>query len=128
MRFKPVPALIFLLLVLLTMMCQESAKNPAANGNPPDPIYTDPTYPVEERVNDLLSRMTLEEKIGQMTQAGRQALGSEADIKTYIQEVGGSVMVSYSSWNGQKIHGNQCGGWGISSVSLAVLLASKRGE
>jgi beta-glucosidase len=32
----------------------------------PNPIYTDPTRPVEERVNDLVSRMTLEEKISQM--------------------------------------------------------------
>ncbi|MFH0756855.1 MAG: glycoside hydrolase family 3 C-terminal domain-containing protein [Bacteroidota bacterium] len=30
------------------------------------PIYKNPTYTVEERVKDLLSRMTLEEKIGQM--------------------------------------------------------------
>jgi len=31
-------------------------------------IYSDPTQPVEKRVNDLLSRMTLEEKVGQMNQ------------------------------------------------------------
>jgi len=30
------------------------------------PIYKNPSYPVSERVEDLLSRMTLEEKIGQM--------------------------------------------------------------
>lgn len=29
-------------------------------------IYLDPTYDIEERVNDLVSRMTLEEKISQM--------------------------------------------------------------
>lgn len=84
MRFKPAPAFIFLSLVLLTMMCKESAKNPADKGHPPKAIYTDPAYPVEERVDDLLSRMTLEEKIGQMTQAERQALGSEGDISTYF--------------------------------------------
>jgi beta-glucosidase len=32
------------------------------------PIYKDPTQPVEARVDDLLSRMTVEEKIGQMCQ------------------------------------------------------------
>jgi beta-glucosidase len=30
------------------------------------PIYKNPTYPVDQRVNDLLSRMTLEEKVGQI--------------------------------------------------------------
>ena len=30
------------------------------------PLYKNPVYPVQQRVNDLLSRMTLEEKIGQM--------------------------------------------------------------
>jgi len=34
--------------------------------------YLDPDAPVEERVDDLLSRMTLEEKVGQMTQAERE--------------------------------------------------------
>jgi beta-glucosidase len=32
------------------------------------PIYTDPSQPVEARVQDLLDRMTMDEKIGQMTQ------------------------------------------------------------
>ncbi|RAL43302.1 hypothetical protein DM860_012443 [Cuscuta australis] len=34
-------------------------------------LYKDPNAPVEERVKDLLSRMTLPEKIGQMTQIER---------------------------------------------------------
>lgn len=36
-----------------------------------DCIYKDPNAPVEVRVKDLLSRMTLKEKIGQMTQIER---------------------------------------------------------
>ena len=32
------------------------------------PLYRDATAPVEDRVQDLLSRMTLEEKLGQLTQ------------------------------------------------------------
>ncbi len=32
----------------------------------PLPLYRNPIYPIEERLNDLLSRMTLEEKVGQM--------------------------------------------------------------
>ncbi len=34
----------------------------------PQPPYMDPSLPVEKRVKDLLRRMTLEEKVGQITQ------------------------------------------------------------
>jgi beta-glucosidase len=37
-----------------------------ASTSNPDPVYKDPTRPIEERVDDLISRMTLEEKISQM--------------------------------------------------------------
>ena len=30
------------------------------------PVYLDSTKPVEQRVDDLIARMTLEEKVGQM--------------------------------------------------------------
>ena len=30
------------------------------------PLYKNPVFPIEQRINDLLSRMTLEEKVGQM--------------------------------------------------------------
>lgn len=30
------------------------------------PVYKDPSYPIEQRIEDLLSRMTLKEKVGQM--------------------------------------------------------------
>ncbi|MBE1586088.1 glycoside hydrolase family 3 N-terminal domain-containing protein [Nonomuraea angiospora] len=46
--------------------------------------YLNPRKPVSERVADLLKRMTLEEKIGQMTQAERGALGKQSDIATYV--------------------------------------------
>ncbi len=45
--------------------------------------YQDPAFSVEERVNDLLSRMTLEEKAGQMIQTERHLATSE-DVKTYL--------------------------------------------
>ncbi|HEY64371.1 MAG TPA: glycoside hydrolase family 3 protein [Caldilineae bacterium] len=35
------------------------------------PIYKDPSRPIEERVDDLISRMTLEEKVSQMVHAAR---------------------------------------------------------
>ena len=47
-------------------------------------LYKNHKFPVMERVRDLLSYMTLEEKIGQMTQVGRQFLESDSDIGTYF--------------------------------------------
>ncbi|MBN1290518.1 MAG: glycoside hydrolase family 3 C-terminal domain-containing protein [Candidatus Latescibacteria bacterium] len=38
----------------------------SAIDNEEKPVYLDPCRPIEERVDDLLSRMTLEEKVGQM--------------------------------------------------------------
>ena len=46
-------------------------------------IYKNPGLPVMDRVLDLLSYMTLEEKIGQMTHVDRQFLESDNDINTY---------------------------------------------
>ncbi|HLP15911.1 MAG TPA: glycoside hydrolase family 3 N-terminal domain-containing protein, partial [Bacteroidota bacterium] len=47
-------------------------------------IYLDSTATVEARVNDLLSRMTLQEKIGQMMQVERQYVTSKkTDITAY---------------------------------------------
>jgi beta-glucosidase len=42
------------------------------------PIYLNPRAPIPKRVDDLLSRMTLEEKVGQMTQAERAELTPDA--------------------------------------------------
>ncbi|NUP79001.1 MAG: glycosyl hydrolase [Nonomuraea sp.] len=45
--------------------------------------YLDPKLPVKKRVADLLSRMSLEEKAGQMTQAERGAVGEGGDVAAY---------------------------------------------
>ncbi|MFF4315915.1 glycoside hydrolase family 3 N-terminal domain-containing protein [Streptomyces sp. NPDC001507] len=45
--------------------------------------YLDSKLPVKKRVADLLSRMSLEEKAGQMTQAERGAVGTGGDLTTY---------------------------------------------
>jgi beta-glucosidase len=54
---------------------------PAAQPATSAPIepYRDATLRVDERVADLLGRMTLEEKIGQMTQAERGAVAGDPD-------------------------------------------------
>jgi beta-glucosidase len=56
--------------------------------------YKDPKQPVNVRIKDLMKRMTLEEKIGQMTQIERSVASAEVMNKYYIGSVlsgGGSV-------------------------------------
>ncbi|MGA2973735.1 MAG: glycoside hydrolase family 3 N-terminal domain-containing protein [Spirochaetia bacterium] len=45
--------------------------------------YRDPSLPVQERVSDLLSRMTVREKIGQMMQVARDYIYDQRDISSY---------------------------------------------
>ncbi|NCO04862.1 MAG: beta-glucosidase, partial [Candidatus Magasanikbacteria bacterium] len=45
--------------------------------------YTDATIPVDERVSDLLERMTLQEKIGQMMLIERNSIKNDNDIASY---------------------------------------------
>ncbi|MEU2620123.1 glycoside hydrolase family 3 N-terminal domain-containing protein [Streptomyces sp. NPDC007157] len=45
--------------------------------------YLDSRLPVKKRVADLLSRMSLAEKAGQMTQAERGAVGNGGDVAAY---------------------------------------------
>uniref|UniRef100_A0A0D6R0L4 beta-glucosidase n=2 Tax=Araucaria cunninghamii TaxID=56994 RepID=A0A0D6R0L4_ARACU len=56
--------------------------------------YKDPSQPIVARVEDLLQRMTLEEKIGQMTQIEREVASADVMKQYYIGSVlsgGGSV-------------------------------------
>ena len=47
------------------------------------PTYLDDSQPVPDRVNDLLERMTLDEKIGQMTQVEKNSIPPE-DVTAYF--------------------------------------------
>ncbi len=49
----------------------------ALNSASARPLYRDPVQPIKLRVKDLLRRMTLQEKIGQMTQAERGAVAGD---------------------------------------------------
>ena len=52
---------------------------------PPDPnLFRDKSQPIEARVTSLLSQMTLEEKIGQMTQPEQSALKDPADVEHFF--------------------------------------------
>ncbi|CAN6692906.1 unnamed protein product [Malus baccata var. baccata] len=69
-------------------------KRPMDKVNDLNCIYRNPNEPIEARVKDLLSRMTLREKAGQMTQIERQVSTPEA-IRDFsigsILSAGGSV-------------------------------------
>lgn len=67
-------------------------------------VYLDTTYSVGERVEDLLDRMTLEEKVGQMAQVSWQSLGNPEDMKTYFI---GSLL----NGGGGSPHDNTPEGW-----------------
>jgi beta-glucosidase len=71
------------LAVALTILAGLTAASTAGAAKK-QPPYMDPSLPVSQRVDDLLSRMTLAEKIGQMTQTERyQVYDDETPISTY---------------------------------------------
>src|SRR5438105_902993 len=65
---RPIRPWFLLALALTTCPCllaqTPDLQTPSSNGN--KPLYLDPNAPLEQRVNDLVSRMTLDEKISQM--------------------------------------------------------------
>src|SRR5215831_11931302 len=82
-------AVAFFLLFHSSPATAPSASNAAA-ADAPGPPYLDPSLPVEERVNDLVSRMTLEEKASQMQ-----------DVARAIPRLG---IPAYNWWN-EGLHG-----------------------
>ncbi|KAL9228639.1 hypothetical protein vseg_004194 [Gypsophila vaccaria] len=80
-----------LLLLLCTLLLSTTLTTSSKGDNP---VYKDPKHPVEKRVKDLLNRMTLAEKLGQMTQIERVNATAEVMKKYALGSVlsgGGSV-------------------------------------
>jgi beta-glucosidase len=67
-------------------------------------LYKDPDASIDDRVEDLLSQMTLAEKIGQMTQAERGQVVSNNNVTTFFL---GSVL----SGGGSAPSSNTPQGW-----------------
>ena len=80
-------ASLFLLFIILLSACSPRAVATQAGTTPtatfPLAIYPDPSRPIEARVDDLLARMTLDEKIGQMTQVEMGSI-QPADVTTFF--------------------------------------------
>ncbi|NGO43276.1 glycoside hydrolase family 3 protein [Streptomyces sp. YC419] len=72
-----------LLAGLLPLASSAAADDEAPPRVSKDAPYLNAKLPIEKRVADLLPRMTLEEKVGQMTQAERGAVTDQSDIATY---------------------------------------------
>jgi len=67
-------------------------------------LYLDPNQPIKVRVADLLSYMTLEEKIGQMTLVEKNSIQKQSDIAEYFL---GAML----SGSGSKPEQNTIEGW-----------------
>lgn len=68
--------------LLAAALLLSAAVIPTGTAAAADPIYKDPAQPIPARVADLLGRMSLDEKVGQMTQAERNAV-SNADLTNF---------------------------------------------
>ncbi len=65
-RFSQLFTTSLCLLIGASSLTAQTAANPSAAKEPARAAYLDPGLPLEQRVNDLVSRMTLEEKVSQM--------------------------------------------------------------
>ena len=54
------------LAILMVFLTLGPVMRPVYSQPADKPIYKTPSFPVEQRIDDLISRMTLEEKVGQL--------------------------------------------------------------
>lgn len=83
-------------LIAMPLMAQKKATTKAARKQTAQPVYKQATQPIEARVADLLSRMTVEEKVGQLvcplgwemyTKTGKNSVEPSALFKQKMNEV-----------------------------------------
>lgn len=80
------PRIIFVLAFIaasLTLLTAAYFADDSTMTPPQNALYLDETQPIEARVADLLSYMTLEEKIGQMTLVEKNSIKQQSDIAIY---------------------------------------------
>ncbi|MEM2599028.1 MAG: glycoside hydrolase family 3 N-terminal domain-containing protein [Thermoproteota archaeon] len=114
-------------IIIVTVICVYFTvvfitRPPPSQPPPPTAPYRNPNLSPEERALDLLSRMTLDEKIGQMTLPDRQSISSISDISTYnlggLLSGGGSCPIPnvpsnwakmYNEYQRQAVEGTRLG-------------------
>ena len=83
-------------LIAMPLMAQKKATTKAARKQTALPVYKQATQPIEARVADLISRMTVEEKVGQLicplgwemyTKTGKNSVEPSALFKQKMNEV-----------------------------------------
>jgi len=89
-RIFPLIGLLLPVFLSGSELAAQSASSTSASAASSRPPYWDPSLPLEQRVNDLVSRMTLEEKVSQMQ-----------DVAPAIPRLGISA---YNWWN-EGLHG-----------------------
>lgn len=87
-------------LVVLSLVSLSFCAKTIAQSHPSIPLYLDPKQPIEVRVDDLMSRMTLKEKVGQLnlpcayvdelgkTSAEKMAAARKFVAGTFTNEIG----------------------------------------
>src|SRR5260370_306663 len=86
-RFSQLLTTLFFLLVTASSLSAQTAENRSAAKEPTRAAYLDPSLPLEQRVNDLVSRMTFEEKVSQMQDVAAPIprLGIPASAKLFLR-------------------------------------------
>ncbi len=87
--------LCLVLLYSISLTAQDKASKAAApKAAPPDntPAYKNPALPIDDRVTDLLSRMTIEEKIGQIAPSTDRAVHVIDPTNTFTDESASQMM------------------------------------
>ncbi|MGI9027513.1 MAG: glycoside hydrolase family 3 protein [Candidatus Saccharimonadales bacterium] len=96
--------LLIVALLGLAYYINRGPSSPPLPSPPADALYRQSSQPIEARVDDLLSRMTLDEKIGQMALVDKNSLKKTVDISRY--NLGGIL-----SGAGAKPSNNTPHGW-----------------
>jgi beta-glucosidase len=99
--------LAIILIIGLVFLIRSLSPRRAVSILPPPPDnapYRDPSLPNDKRIDDLIARMTLDEKIGQMVLVEKNSIKNTADIAAYGI---GAVL----SGAGAKPNNNTVEGW-----------------
>ncbi len=88
---SPLPQLLACLALLCATASSQDIATPADN----TPKYRNPAFAIDDRVADLLPRMTLEEKVGQLTGGGEGQVSVIDPTGTFTDETAQAVMTRW---------------------------------